>query len=119
VWNRERFEKGEAPLRFGMGIGSGEIIFGVVGDKDRLEFTTIGDAVNLSAKLEKHTKKVDAVAVTTADTLREAVAQGYAAKVPMTTLVDQTVGGVTNPISLVSVDIFPDGVAKNESRKAA
>ena len=62
----------------GVGIAVGPVVFGAVGDATRLEFTVIGDAVNLSAKLEKHTKVEAALALCTAAALDLARAQGYA-----------------------------------------
>ena len=47
------------------------------GDQKRLEFTVIGSAVNLSAKLEKHNKVTRSRAITTAEFLEEAKSQGY------------------------------------------
>jgi len=43
-------------LRICMAAASGRVVFGAVGDGERLEYTVIGDAVNRAAKLEKHTK---------------------------------------------------------------
>jgi adenylate cyclase len=40
-------------------------VVGAVGDDSRLEYTVIADAVSLSAKLEKHTKKENVRALCT------------------------------------------------------
>ena len=58
-------------------IASGSVAFGAVGDERRLEYTVIGDPVNLSAKLEKHNKGLGSCALTTRETYDLAVAQGY------------------------------------------
>ena len=39
-----------------MGLAIGEVLFGLIGDKNRLEYTVIGETVNIAAKLEKHNK---------------------------------------------------------------
>ena len=44
------------PIAIGMAVACGEVLFGTVGAEGRLEYTVIGDPVNLAAKLEKHNK---------------------------------------------------------------
>jgi class 3 adenylate cyclase len=48
----QRRRRGERALAIGIGIHSGPVVFGSVGAKDRMDFTSIGDTVNLAARLE-------------------------------------------------------------------
>ena len=77
IWNKEREEKGLNSLNFGISVVVGNVMFGAVGDDSRLEYTTIGDPVNLCAKLEKHTKTLNVLALTTKKSMHVAVQQGY------------------------------------------
>ena len=53
-WNRKRAPA--EPLRIGIGVHLGEVFCGVLGDASRLEFTVLGDTVNVAARLEEATK---------------------------------------------------------------
>jgi adenylate cyclase len=44
---------GEAGVRFGLALHVGDVLYGNIGSGNRLDFTTIGPAVNLAARLEK------------------------------------------------------------------
>lgn len=46
----------EGPVSFGIGIGSGSLMLGVIGGIERLDGGVIGDAVNQSARIEGMTK---------------------------------------------------------------
>jgi adenylate cyclase len=51
-WNRARRAAGMTPVKVGIGVHWGEALMGTVGDEQRLEFSVIGDAVNIAHRLE-------------------------------------------------------------------
>lgn len=55
-WSEERTANGAEPVRIGVGLHFGEAYCGAIGDEDRLEFTVLGDTVNVAALLEAFTK---------------------------------------------------------------
>jgi adenylate cyclase len=77
TWARERSEQGLAPLEINASVAAGPIVFGAVGDESRLEYTVIGAAVNLSAKLEKFNKDLGVKAVASKAAFDQATAQSY------------------------------------------
>lgn len=100
-WNRERAESGLDPVVIHASTASGPIIFGVIGDTTRLEYTVLGDAANLSAKMEKQTKAEKVRAIATNFTLETAIAQGYsAARTRWETRINRPVEGVDSPVDL-------------------
>ncbi len=103
AWNRERAREASPALGFGIGVAVGPVVFGAVGDDTRLEFTVIGDAVNLAAKLEKHTKAEAVRALATAAALTAAQGQGYAPDGDPEVRAARAVEGVDEPLDLVVV----------------
>lgn len=57
--NQGRAIAGVAPLKVGLGLHVGKVVYGNIGARDRLDFTVIGRAVNEVARLEAQTKAVD------------------------------------------------------------
>jgi len=57
--NLELAAEGIAPLRFGIGLHWGEVEFGNIGTRERLDFTVIGPAVNLASRLQGLTKSLE------------------------------------------------------------
>jgi adenylate cyclase len=100
-WNRERSLRREFELRFGAGVAVGPVVFGAVGDSTRLEFTVIGDAVNLAAKLEKHTKIERVRALTTAAALQLAREQGFEPPAKLEIRPDCAIEGIADRHDLV------------------
>jgi adenylate cyclase len=76
-WWEERISQGLEPINIGIAVASGAIVFGIIGDEERLEYTILGDCVNLSAKIEKHTKQENVRALATVGVLQRAIEQGF------------------------------------------
>jgi adenylate cyclase len=61
-----------AGVRIGIGVHSGPIVAGCLGEGLRLEFTIIGDTVNAASRLEAETKKAGVPVLVSAETVRRA-----------------------------------------------
>ena len=101
AWRAEREAAGKAAPEVNASVATGRILFGAVGDQTRLEYTVIGDAVNLSAKLEKENKVQRARAICDAATYDLAVEQGYRPPDDKERRAGCEVGGVGEPLDLV------------------
>ena len=55
-YNRERLAQGKKALKTGMGLNTGDLMLGVIGDEHRYESTVISDAVNTASRMEGLTK---------------------------------------------------------------
>lgn len=56
--NRARKERGEARVRHGLCLHFGEVLYGNVGSSERLDFTIIGQAVNVAERVVEATKEL-------------------------------------------------------------
>jgi len=54
--NEKRARDGKEAISVGIGVSAGEAVAGTVGTEDRMEYTVIGDSVNLAARLESNAK---------------------------------------------------------------
>ena len=100
-WATERKAAGRQALSIGLAVASGRVVFGAVGDAERLEFTVIGDAVNFAAKLEKHNKDEKTRALVDASTYAKAEQQGYVAPAIRERRPARQVGGVADLVDIV------------------
>ena len=59
-WNDLREKDGKPPLDMGLGLNTDKIVAGNIGSQKRMDYTMIGDGVNLAARLESACKQYNA-----------------------------------------------------------
>jgi adenylate cyclase len=72
VFNREQVATEMPELRVGFGLATGELVAGNIGSSRKLEYTVIGDPVNLAARLQELTPELGADILMNATTARRA-----------------------------------------------
>lgn len=95
-WNAERAAAGEDSVAFGIGIHWGDVFSGAIGDESRLEFTVLGDTVNVAARIEQETKAAQLPMIVSKDLLDAA----GASQDGWTALPDRQLRGRKRPVAL-------------------
>ena len=57
TWNVARINEGKKPVNIGIGLNSDVVVTGNIGSRKRMDYTIIGDGVNLAARLESACKQ--------------------------------------------------------------
>jgi two-component system sensor histidine kinase ChiS len=69
VYNVDREDKGRKPIHMGVGLHTGKLMLGVIGDEERHDTGVISDAVNTAARVEGLTKMYGASIILSEDCL--------------------------------------------------
>lgn len=97
-FNQAQSLKGGLQLRVGIGIATGQVVAGYAGTQTRASYLCVGDIVNLSARLESHTKVVQKPII-----IDESTRKGLDTKIQIEPLGTELFKGKTIPVQIYSV----------------
>jgi adenylate cyclase len=99
-FNRMQSTRQSPTLQLGIGIATGSVVAGNVGGKERIEYTVLGDTVNLASRLQDKTKELDYPILISEETFHTA-SQTIAVKAEL--LEPITVKGKQHPINIYAL----------------
>ncbi len=68
LYNLNRIKAGYKTIKIGIGINTGKMMLGTIGESDRMESTVISDSVNLASRIESLTKQYHVPLIISYDT---------------------------------------------------
>ena len=71
AYNDERAAKGRDQIKVGMGLHTGPLVMGIIGDRTRNDPATISDAVNIASRMEGLTRQFGASILITKETMAQ------------------------------------------------
>jgi len=127
-WNLQRTTDGRLPVNIGIGLNTDTVISGNIGSSKRMDFTIIGDGVNLAARLESACKQYGSKILISEFTMRRLKGTYRLREIDLV-----VVKGKTRPVAIYEVlsyhtresfpgigevmGLFKDGLAAYRARK--
>jgi len=100
--NIEREKIGLFPIRIGIGVHSGPVIGGNLGNNNKLEYTVIGDTVNVASRIENLTKRYKSPLIIS-DTTYQKLSKETKKRVNMKAIANAEIRGKEKSLTLYSM----------------
>jgi class 3 adenylate cyclase len=100
VYNEERARAGYPSVAIGIGVHTGDLMLGTIGETERFETTVISDAVNIASRLESLTKTFGVLILASGAVISEI----DTSRICVRRLGDVQAKGATHPVTIY--DIF-------------
>jgi adenylate cyclase len=97
---KEQMQQANLGIDIGIGVNTGDAVIGNMGSKTRFDYTAIGDAVNLAARLESSTKEVGEDIVIGYNTIH---VENFSSDISLKELKSIYVKGKEKPINIYTV----------------
>jgi adenylate cyclase len=95
ILNEENVKKGHQALGYGIGVHVGDVMYGNIGSRSRLDFTVIGPTVNIASRLESLTKEIKRPVL-----LSQAFVEMAGCQTKLEDLGSHTLRGLSEPIGV-------------------
>jgi adenylate cyclase len=127
-WNLQRAGEGKLPVNIGIGLNTDRVVSGNIGSQKRMDFTIIGDGVNLASRLESACKQYGAKLLISEFTFHKLKGTYRTREIDLA-----VVKGKTKPVAIIEVldfhteetfprivealGLFKDGLATYRARR--
>ena len=112
-WNAKRSARGADRLSVAIGVHFGPVVVGNIGAERRIEFTVVGDVVNVTSRLEEATRELGCVIAVSDDCVRAAAKTGQSPSFDRS--VHLQLRGRTAPLIVHVVGTPEPGVASHDA----